>query len=329
MPDEETNVETSVEEPGGVTVEIAEEKGKPRLTDEEVVKLADEAVPPEDEITRYSKDAQRRIKNLHIAGQEWRRRAAQSSRDSATATSLAEQLYRENQELKASRERSEAALIDQAIRRAEAQLAGAKDRARAAITAQDTEAQVAANEEVSRHVAEVDRLRLLRPEAEKADAAGAQPQPQQPPPSQQQPRPVSEGVRAWTAKNPWFGKPGEEEITGFALGVHQSLAQQGITEENNPSEYWGAIDRRLKEVYPDRFKPAPATTRPVTVTGGTRVNGGASGGTNGSGTRKHVVLTESQVRIAHSLGITNEQYAAQLVKEETEREREKLRGTVQ
>jgi hypothetical protein len=327
MADEETNVDAGTE-PGGVTVEIAEEKGKPRLSDEEVVKLAEDAVPPEDEIGRYAKDAQKRIKNLHIAGDEWRRRAAQSNRDASTATTLAEQLYRENQELRANQSRSEAALIDQAIRRAEAQLAGAKDRAVAAQTAQDAAAIVGATEEVSRYVAEVDRLRLLKPVAEKAAtgtaAPGVQAPPPQPPPA---PRPVSEGVKAWTEKNPWFGKAGEEEITGFALGVHQNLAQQGITEENNPTEYWATINRRLKEVYPDRFKPAPTTTRPVTVTGGTRVNGDASGSTGGN--RKHVVLTESQVRIAHSLGITNEQYATQLVKEETEREREKARGTIQ
>jgi hypothetical protein len=326
---EEDQVEdqATTEEPGGVTVEIAEEKGKPRLSDEEAARLADEAMPPEDEIGKYHKDAQRRIKNLHIAGQEWRRRAAQSTRDVATATTLAEQLYRENQQLKANQTRSEAALIDQAIRRAEAQLAAARDHAKAAITAQDTDAQVAANEEVSRFVSEVDRLRLLRPAAEKADTAGAEgaapaPPLQAPPPA---PRPVSEGVKRWIEKNAWFGKPGEEEITGFALGVHQALERQGVTEESDPSKYWDTINGRLKEKYPERFKPPP--TRPVAVTGGTRVNGDAGGGSGGN--RKHVVMTESQVRIAHSLGLTNEQYATQLVKEETEREREKARTTVQ
>jgi hypothetical protein len=108
--------------------------------------------------------------------------------------------------------------------------------------------------------------------------------------------------------------------------VHQTLERQGITEENNPTEYWNTINRRLKDVYPDRFRPA-AATRPVAVTGGTRVNGDDSPGSGG--TRRRVQLSESQVRIAHSLGITSEQYAAQLVKEEQERDRERARTTVQ
>lgn len=326
MADEESNAEPTTEESsGGVTVEVVEEKGKPHLPDEEVIKLTED-VPGDDEIGRYAKDAQRRIKNLHIAGQEWRRRAAQSGRDVATATSLAEQLYRENQELKANVGRSEQALIEQAIQRAEAQLGGAKNRARNAYAAQDTDAIVTANEEVSRYVAEVDRLRLLKPVAAEKDEAAASPA-AAPSAVPAGPKPVSEGTRRWIEKNSWFGKSGEEAITGFTLGVHQSLERQGITEESNPTEYWNTINKELKERYPERFKPVGEPTRPVAVTGGMRVNGDAS--ESSSGGRRHVRLSESQVRIAQALGVTKEQYAAQLVKEEQQRDREKARATVQ
>ena len=317
---------------GGVTVEVlpdTDKPGKPQLSDEEVEKLAD---VPEDEVSRYAKDAQKRIKSLHVVNQEWRRRVVQSTKDVATATSLAEQLYRENQQLRDSVGRSETALIEQAIQRAESQLERAKTRARLAYAANDAEEIVAANEEVSRFVAEADRLRLLKPAAQKVSeqeaAAPAGPAPQAQPPSA--------GVQSWIQRNPWFNAPGNEEITGFAMGVHQSLEKQGITEASDPEKYWSTIDRRLREVYPQRFKPAEAkaevkaedkgeTTvaveqprRPVTVVGSTRVNGSAPA------RPRHVQLTESQVRIAKSLGLTNEQYAAQLVKEGKEG-----RGTIQ
>lgn len=336
MADEETQeVQVGEEEPGGVTVEVAEDKAKPRLTDEEVTKL--DALPPEDEIGRYAKDAQKRIKGLHIASQEWRRRSLQSTKDAATATSLAEQLYRENQALKADMGRSEAALIAQAIQRAEAQLEQARGKARVAYASQNPDAMIAANEEVARYVAETDRLRLLKPPAAEArETTEAQPpQPQQQPQQPQQPRPVSARVQTWIDKNPWFGKPGEEEITGFALGIHQSLEKQGITEEGDPETYWSTINKRLKEVYPHRFQAAkaaavvalderPEPRRPVAVTSGTRVNGGAEPIRG----RRTVVLSESEVRIAKALDLTPEQYATQLVKEEQEREREKA-GRVQ
>src|SRR5215831_13944372 len=180
---------------GGVTVEVLpdiDKPGKPQLSDEEVEKLAD---VPEDEVSRYAKDAQKRIKNLHVVNQEWRRREVQSTKDVATATSLAEQLYRENQQLRDSVGRSETALIEQAIQRAESQLERAKTRARLAYAANDAEEIVAANEEVSRFVAEADRLRLLKPTAAKATG-----EPEAPAPAGQtalQAPPPSPGVQSW------------------------------------------------------------------------------------------------------------------------------------
>jgi len=309
-------------EPGEVVVEVATDSdklGKPQLSDEEVERLAE---APDDEVSRYAKDAQKRIKSLKTVNQEWKRRVIQSTKDVATATTLAQQLYQENQDLKANVGRSEAALIEQAIQRAESQLAHAKERMRAAYAAGDAEAIVTANEEVSRYVAEADRLRLLKPAAVKAAPAGdggagaGAPAP----PAAPQPPQLSAGVQSWMQRNPWFNAPGNEEITGFAMGVHSSLEKQGITETANPEQYWKTIDRRLREVYPQRFKaeepkgeevvPAePQTRRPVAVVGGTRVNGSAAA------TPRRVTLSESQVRIARSLGLTPEQYAAQLVKE--------------
>lgn len=304
----------------GLTVEVAtddEKPGKPELTDEEVEKL--DELPAEDEIGNYAKSAQRRIKSLHIANQEWRRRVAQSTKDVATATTLAQQLYNENQQLKASTQRSEQALIDQALQRADAQLAQAKSHFLQARAANDAAQELTAQEEIARAVAEIDRLKLLRPaqpvkdsEPGAAPPAAAQPQAAAPPAAA--PAPVSDATQRWMGRNSWFNKPGEEEMTGFAMGVHQSLEKQGITENSNPKEYWGTIDKRLRETFPHRFEQkSEGGGRPVAVAAGTRTNGTAEASKRGP---RHVVLTESQVRIAKSLGITNEQYAAQLVKEE-------------
>lgn len=319
MADEVTVSQAEPEE--GVTVEVApynEKPGKPQLTDEEVEKL--DELPPEDEIGRYAKDAQRRIKSLHVASQEWRRRAVQSQRELATATNLAQQIYRENQDLKAGRERNEQALIDQALGRAEAQLAQAESHFIAARQAGDVPAEARAQVEIARFVAEADRLRLLRPAGPpvngSAPAAAAGPPPQQQPPP---PPPMSEDHKAWLGRNAWYQKPGEEERTQYALGVDQSLAAQGIFEATNPKEYWGTIDRKLREKFPEKFDSAQPNgaaqngNRPVAVAAATRTNGTEPRQPRGP---RHVVLSESQVKLARSLGLTNEQYAMQLVKDE-------------
>lgn len=321
--EEATTHQPEPEDEGGVTVEVQpynEKPGKPQLSDDEVEKM--DQLPPADEITKYAKDAQKRIKSLHIANQEWRRRVVQSNRDMATATTLAEQLYRENQQLKQNTQRSEQALIDQALQRAEAQLAQAKTRFVAARQAGDANQEVAAQEEIARYVAEADRLRLLRPQAPTSSKDG-EPPPQTAGPvgppnnGNGQPPPVSDGTKAWIGRNPWFNKPGEEEPTRYALGVHESLERQGITEFNDPKEYWGTIDRKLREKFPERFgakseKPENGG-RPVAVAGATRTNGAEPVRQRGS---RHVVLTESQVKLARSLGLSNEQYAMQLVRDE-------------
>ncbi|HEY6290355.1 MAG TPA: hypothetical protein VI455_02185 [Terriglobia bacterium] len=321
---DEVQTDVTLPEDPGVTVEVVPDEeahgrglGKPQLSDEEVEKLAE--LPGDDEISRYAKDAQKRIKAQHLVNQEWRRRAIQSNKDVATAANLAEQLYRENQQLKQTAQRSENALVEQALQRSEAQLAQAKARHKAAYTAGDADQVVLAQEEVARCVAECHNLRLLRPApgevATPASTAAAAPQAAAPPP-------MSPATETWVKKNPWWRQPGEEERTGFALAVHHSLAQQGISEVSNPELYWGTIDRRLREVYPQHYSTkedkTTTGTRPVNVAGGMRTNGGSPASQRGP---RHVTLTESEVRIAKQLGITNEQYATQLVKEQQKRER--------
>jgi hypothetical protein len=325
---DEPNTQQPEEE--GITVEVQpydEKPGKPQLSDDEVEKL--DSLPAEDEITKYAKDAQKRIKSLHIANQEWRRRVVQSTRDVATATNLAQQLYQENQQLKVNTQRSESALIEQALQRAEAQLAQAKSHFLAARNANDTAQELAAQEEIAQAVSERDRLRLLRPAPVKDGEPGTAPpgpsaQPAAAAPRPAAPPPPSEATQSWQRRNPWFDDPAEEKMRGYAMGVHESLERQGINEFNNPKEYWGTIDREMRERFPERFtekadkadKADKAGSRPVAVAGATRTNGTAEPKRG----PRHVVLTESQVSLARSLGLTNEQYAMQLVKDEGRQE---------
>lgn len=316
-------------EDGGLTVEIEKPKGKPPVPDADLEKLTS---VEDDEIARANEQAKKAVKGLRTAYQEQRRRAEESTRHASTATDLAEQLYRENQALKQNIARSETALIDQALGRAESQLEHARMRAKQALTAGDADLIVAANEDIARAASEVDRLKLLKPAALAADgevttAARNDPAPA-PRPPQAPPAQTSARTRAWVEEHPWFGyEPGKDrEMTDFAMRQHQHLALDGITEESNPDLYWRTIEDKLKEAYPDRMgsaRPTESRARPVAVTGGTRSNGETA---SSAGGKRVVRLTESQVRIAHRLGLTPEQYAAQLIKDEQNEEREKRRS---
>ena len=319
MPDEETPETPASPQPEAqaaaedLAVEVeAPRSGRPAPSDEELAKHTE---IPEDEIAKYQQDAQKRIKGLRVAYQEQRRRAEQWSRDASTASNLAEQLYRENQQLRQNVTRSETALIDQATARAESELEKARIKAKQAWASQDSDLIVDANENVARAVSEVDRLRLLKPAVGSPAAPGnAAPAPAEAPAPAPSQRPMSERTRSWVAQNPWFGQ--DAEMTQFAVRQHQHLVLDGITEEANPDLYWRTIEDKLRQQYPEKFaRQTESRARPVAVTGGTRANGAAP--TSAAGKRT-VHLTESQVRLAQRLGLTAEQYAKQMILDEQE-----------
>jgi hypothetical protein len=326
-PPESTTEETTDTDTGGVVVEIEPERGAKPIPDEELNKLAGVG---DDEIKLANESAKKAVRSLRQAYHEQRRRAEQWSKDASTASNLAEQLYRENQQLKQNVTRSESALIDQAHSRAEAQLLNAKEKHKKALEVNDADLIVAAGEDVARAVAEVDRLKILKPAAAQADKdateAAAQPMPQQA-------KPPSDRTRAWVAANSWFGK--DQEMTDFAMRQHHHLALDGVSEESNPELYWRTIEAKLKETYPEKFQATDKgarptdgrSPRPMAVVGGQRSsNGSPSPSANG---KRVVHLTESQIRIASRLGVTPEQYAVQLVKEQQDEERELQRRRVQ
>ena len=55
------------------------------------------------------------------------------------------------------------------------------------------------------------------------------------------------------AENDWFQKEGEEAMTGFALGVHQSLIKKGINPKIDPQSYYGEIDKQMRATFPNYF----------------------------------------------------------------------------
>jgi hypothetical protein len=322
--------ETAAAEPeageGEVTVEVMPDPGAPRMSDEKLAELVVSATPTEDEVQRYTKEQRKKYQALRTAFSEQRRRADTYANDAITASNLTERLYRENEELKTKIARSEAALVDQALARAESQLKQASQTYKNALASNDADLITAANVEVARSTAEIDRLKLLKPAAGSPVAGSAgepsrgdstTPSPGAPPASA---RPVpSERTKAWVAANPWFNR--DMEMTNFAMRQDQHLLIDGITEATNPDLYFRTIEERMAKQFPDRFKTQrgaePRTTRPAAVTGGTRTSGIATS-QNG---RISVRLTESQIRLANRLGLTAEQYAKQLVEEEKEQGR--------
>jgi hypothetical protein len=310
MPEEDVIIE---KDDGGIEIEVVSEEEKPRLKSGDTRSLD----VRDDELKNYGRDVQDRIKKLRFAYHEERRLKEQAQRDSSTASEVAQRLFKENNELKRNVQRGEQAVIHQAISRTDAEIQRAKQDAKVAHEQGQIDDFLTSNEKMARAVAERERLNLLKEDpgtVETEEPAVRQPQ------AQAQPEP-DERTKQWFARNPWWQKPGHERRTGYALGVHNELAARGITPRDRPDEYWKTIDEELAKFGgngngsssnghdPD---DEPRNTRPLAVAGGTR-----SAGTANAGRTRTVRLNESQVRLAHRLGLTTEQYAAQLLLEES------------
>ena len=125
---------------------------------------------------------------------------------------------------------------------------------------------------------------------------------------QQQPeRPVRDQKAAtWQDRNSWFGQ--DDEMTSLALGLHEKLVKENGMAYATTDEYYKRIDETMRKRFPENFEEVEdekPRQKPSTVVAS------ASRSTSS----KKIKLSTSQQTIAKKLGLTNEQYARELIKE--------------
>ena len=274
-----------------------EDKGKPRRAEE-----AEAQIPEDDEIANYSDNVQKRIKQLKFEYHEERRRKEEAARLQDEAIEYARKVYEENQKLRKTLEEGEGVLVQQAKSRVEAELDRAKAAYKEAYETGDPDKLIEAQEKLSALQNEKFRVESYKPK----------PQQKQEEPVQLQQRPkVNEPdarTQAWASSNPWFGE--DSEMTGYAFGVHESLVKQGINPQSQADEYYRRIDDSMRKRFPDKFGEQYFEEAPARQTGSVVAPAQRS-----AKKPRRVQLTSTQVALAKRLGLTAEQYAAQLLKE--------------
>ncbi len=306
FPDEQ-EAEVKVETSGETDVEIEviddtpeRDRGRKPLEKE----VAD---PTDEEIDSYSAGVQARIKELTHARHDERRQKEAVAREKAELERLAQQLINENNRLKQSYNEGQEVLVNSARKEAETELDAARRKLKEAQEAFDTDAIIAAQEALAEAKWKVEEAKRFRPQALQPTENPVQTQ-QQP---QTQVQPDEKSLR-WQAKNQWFGQPGFEEYTSYALGLHQKLVTGGVDPRSD--EYFDQIDGRMKSKFPELFgnedkpKTVEVQKKPTTV---------VAPATRTTGVGK-IRLTQTQVALAKKLGLTPQQYAAQVAKLENQ-----------
>ena len=310
------NMENEVEETTEIEVEIeeapVEEKQEVETKAEETVEEVAEESEPEAktessdaEIDKYSAGVQKRIDQLtkQYRDEERARQEAQGLQEEAVK--YAEKVKEENEKLRKSLEDNEGVLLTQAKTRIEAQLEQAKAQYKTAYEAGDPDELLKAQSELTRLQNEEYRVNNFKP----AKREEPDPVPSEAAKQEAQPEPAKPPQRAldWADKNPWFMK--DKRMTGFAYGVHEELLTKGV--EPNSEEYYNEIDAAMKEAFPSKFEVEAEESAPPQPQAGNVV---APPSRTSKKPRK-VKLTPTAAALAKRLGLTAEQYAAQLMKE--------------
>ena len=192
-------------------------------------------------------------------------------------------------------------------------LESAKSIYKQAIESGDVDAQVAAQENISKAYAELSQVNNQRTALENYSTQVEQQQVSQP--QQQSPKYDPKAVD-WAAKNDWFGK--DQIMTTAALSIDQELKDEGY--DPSDDDFYEEINSRLRSRYPQRFQDTP-TQEPETPrlqdtpSNSAQVVAGASRTPKTSKGNK-VKLTQEDVRLANKWGISLEQYAAEKLKVE-------------
>jgi hypothetical protein len=262
--------------------------------------------PTDEEIEGYTKGVQGRIKELTHARHDERRAKEAALREKQELERLTQQILDENRKLKEYVKSGEATYKETLQAKTEAEMEMARRKYKEAAESYDTDAMMAAQEALTEAKMKMEQAKNFSPtplQTREVDVQIQQEQPRAPE--------LDEKTLRWQAKNQWFGSPGYEEVTAYALGLHQKLVSTGYNPQQ--SEYFDQIDTRLKRTFPEMFesqeeepsRKAAPTRKPATV---------VAPSSRTTGAKKTVKITASQAATADRLGIPRDLYVKEFLK---------------
>ena len=298
--------EVEVEDNNEIELEIVDDipaEEKPRRPEGQ-----EPQVPDDNEIESYSEGVQKRIKQLKFEYHEEERRKKEAVRLQEEAVSYAKTLQEENEKLRKTLEEGEGMLVEQAKTRVEAQMEQAKQEYKEAYETGDPDKIIAAQEKLTNLGLEKNKVETYKvPKRVAPEQAPVMQRPEETTPQVKEP---DERTKAWAAENPWFGD--DSEMTGYAFGVHEKLVKQGLNPQTQADDYYKAIDESMRQRFPDKFDVQEVEEAPVRQAGSVVAPAQRS-----AKKPRKVQLTSTAVALAKRLGLTPEQYAAQLMKEQS------------
>lgn len=287
------------------TVEVVIEDDTPEA-DRGRKPLEEDPEPDDSEVEAYSEKVKQRISKMRHGIHDERRAKEAAMRERDEAVNMARRIIEEKKALEERNRQGESAYIVQAKERVDMALREAKREFVIAHEEGNSEKLADLQERIATLAAEKQRVDGWTQTQQSRDSALQTSQPVvQSQPTQRPQTPVpDENTQKWVGKNTWFNK--DKVMTAVAYAVHDELMAAGIDPKLEPSEYYGTINKRMRERFPEHdWGDGPRKAR-------THTNVASVGRT--TNTAKRVVLTQSQAAIAKRVGLSLEQYAAEVAK---------------
>lgn len=259
----------------------------------------------EEELAKYS-DQSLKARLAHLGrGYHEERRAKESAlREREEAIRAAQAIADENKKLKGSLSQGQTALLEQAKKVVNNELETAKRKFKEAYEAGDSDAVVAAQEDLTAARIKFDKLATFRP-------APVESKPQEQVAHEHEPEPQarpSPKVVEWRRNNAWFGE--NRKMTAYAIAVHEDLIQnEGVSPSSD--DYFNRLNAEMRERFPDKFESKEPEDAPSPRAKASNVVAPA---TRSTAPRK-IVLTKSQVEIAKRLNVPLELYARKVAEQ--------------
>ena len=326
-PDKDTSKDVNVREDGTTEIIVegrrdalsdVKEAPEPEVKAEEKEELAIEVVndtPPrdrnrkasgapdevtDDELQGYSEKVRKRIQHFSKGYHDQRRNAEQANRDKVELEAMTSRLVEENRRLKGTVSENQKVMLDQAKKDVTRDLAVAKAKFKRAYDAGVSDDVVSAQEAMTTAKLKADRLDNLKLPALQDQESGVQAE-------LTAPVVVDERAVQWQKNNAWFGQ--DDEMTSFALGLHQKLVKQGVNPRSD--DYYEKINSRVRQIFPDQFTDGDDDQEDEKPRRKANVVAPA---TRSTAPRK-IVLTQTQVALAKRLGVPLQDYAEQVAME--------------
>ena len=265
-----------------------------------------------DDLESYSGEAKTRLMQMKKVYNDERRRANDAEGERQEALRLAKSILEENKQLKSKLSQGEQNLVSNVKQNISYELEKAKQEYKDAYDSGDSDRLVEAQDKLTDVKFKSQQLEQYRPEFPENTLQSSESDVQ----IQNQTQRLDSKTQSWLDKNQWYGK--DDDMSYLAHGVHRRLEREGVPIGSD--QYWATIDEEVHRRFPEKFgggeeikhssdtEIKPSVKKPATVVApATR-----------STSPKRVTLNMREQSIAKKLNLTNDQYAREKTRMESQ-----------